>query len=80
MSRKKLKKDPSEQPEDANVQWMYNPLEERQKMIEVMNTLVGMDLDELNSILDLVTPPEFKTLKFEKYDETTCLKIPLKIV
>ena len=44
-----------------------------------MNDIESVDANELILVLDLITPPRFKILKFEKYDGTECPKIHLAI-
>ena len=58
---------------------MYNSFEQRLRIVEDKNALKGVNLNELNLVLDLVIPSGFKTMNFEKYDGTTCPEIPLKI-
>ena len=50
------------------------------KAVEDENSLKGVSLDELNLIPNLVIPLRFKTLKFEKYNGTTCLEMHLDTV
>lgn len=40
--------------------------------IEGLETLSGVDARELSLVPDLINPPKFKTLDFEKYDRTSC--------
>ena len=70
--QEKLKKGPSRQSYDVEVQQMYNSLEERLKAVEDKNTLKGVNPDELILVLNLIIPPKFKTPLFEKYERPTC--------
>ena len=70
--QEKLKKGPSRQSYDVEVQQMYNSLEERLKAVEDKNTLEGVNLDELILVLNLIIPPKFKMPLFEKYEGPTC--------
>ena len=47
-------------------------LDKKLKEIEGVNDLRSVDPRELCLVLDLVIPPKFKMLKFEKYDGTKC--------
>ncbi|KAK5785737.1 hypothetical protein PVK06_040353 [Gossypium arboreum] len=49
-------------------------LEENFKEMENTDYYVGIDAKDLSLVLDLVLPPNFKTLKFEKYNGTSCLE------
>ena len=58
--------------EGTKTQQKYKILEERLKAIG-LNALKGMDATELTLIPDLVLPPKFKALEFEKFNGSTCL-------
>ena len=47
-------------------------LDKKLKKIEGVNDLESVDLRELCLVPDLVIPPNFKMLKFEKYDGIKC--------
>ena len=47
-------------------------LDKKLKEIEGMNDLRSVDPKELSLVPNLVIPPKFKMLKFEKYDGTKC--------
>ncbi|KAL4387552.1 hypothetical protein GQ457_09G017840 [Hibiscus cannabinus] len=47
-------------------------LEEKLEALEVVDTLSGFEANELSLVLDLILPPKFKVLEFEKYDGTSC--------
>ena len=49
-------------------------LNKKLKEIEGVNDLGSVDPRELCLVPDLVIPPKFKMLKFEKYDGTKCPK------
>ena len=67
----------SSQSNDIESQQMYNSLEQRLKAIEDRNILKGLNPDDLSLVPDLVLPPSFKMLSFEKYDGTSCPEIHL---
>ena len=46
-------------------------------MVKDMNGLKSMDVGELSLVHDLVIPPKFKILDFEKYDGTKCSRTHL---
>ena len=52
-------------------------LNKKLKKIEGVNNLKSVDLKKLCLVPDLVIPPKFKMLKFEKYDGTKCPEIHL---
>ena len=47
-------------------------LDKKLKEIEGVDDLESVDPKELSVVPDLVIPPKFKMLKFEKYDITKC--------
>ena len=47
-------------------------MDKKLKEIEGVNDLGSVDPRELCLVPDLVMPPKFKMLKFEKYDRTKC--------
>ena len=47
-------------------------LDKKLKEIEGVNDLAKVDPRELSLVLNVVIPPKFKMLKFEKYDGTKC--------
>ncbi|XP_050941512.1 uncharacterized protein LOC127149694 [Cucumis melo] len=49
-------------------------LEERLRAIEGADMYGSIDVTQLCLISDMVIPPKFKTLDFEKYNGTTCAK------
>ncbi|XP_016732018.1 uncharacterized protein [Gossypium hirsutum] len=52
----------------------YKWLEEKFKAMENIDYHQGMDAKDLSLVLDLVLPPKFKILEFEKYNGTSCLE------
>ena len=63
--------------DDHDVQDKYRSLEERLKAIEGTEAFSALSAKELSLVPDLVLPPKFKVLDFEKYDGTRCLKAHL---
>ena len=49
----------------------------RLEIVENMNGIGNVDANELILVPDLIIPPKFKVLEFEKYDGTKCPKIHL---
>ncbi|XP_017644173.1 uncharacterized protein LOC108484781 [Gossypium arboreum] len=49
-------------------------LEEKFKALESADYHCGINAKDLSLVPDLVLPPKFKTPKFEKYNETSCLE------
>ncbi|XP_052490765.1 uncharacterized protein LOC128043013 [Gossypium raimondii] len=47
-------------------------LEEKFKVMENTDYHCGIDTKDLSLVLDLVLPPKFKTLEFEKYNGNNC--------
>ncbi|KAK5802821.1 hypothetical protein PVK06_030445 [Gossypium arboreum] len=47
-------------------------LEKKFKVMESVDYHCGIDAKDLNLVPDLVLPPKFKTLEFEKYNEISC--------
>ncbi|KAK5785210.1 hypothetical protein PVK06_039768 [Gossypium arboreum] len=60
-----------------DVQDKYKSLEERLKAIKGAETFSALSAKELSLVPDLVLPPKFKVLDFEKYDGTKCPKAHL---
>ena len=54
------------------MQQRCNLLDKKLKEIERINNLGNVDPRELCLVPDLIMPPKFKMLKFEKYDGTKC--------
>ena len=75
--QKKLNKGSSSQLNDIESQQMYNSLEQRLKAVEDRNVLKCLNPDDLRLVLDLVLPPSFKMLSFEKYNRTSCPEMHL---
>ncbi|KAA3452473.1 RNA-directed DNA polymerase (Reverse transcriptase), Ribonuclease H-like protein [Gossypium australe] len=50
-------------------------LEEKFKVMETVDYRYGVDAKDLSLVPDLVLPPKFKTLEFEKYNETSCPEV-----
>ena len=57
---------------NKKAQKMYKLSEERLKAIKGLNKKKGMGAAEFTLVLNLVFPPKFKTLEFEKYNGRTC--------
>ena len=55
--QEKLNKDSSNQLNDIESQLMHNSLEQRLRAVEDRNIIMGINLDELNLVSDLVIPP-----------------------
>ena len=70
--QKELRKNPSGWSEHIIVQQRCNFLDKKLKEIEGVNNLESVDPKELSLVPDLVIPPKFKVLTFEKYDGTKC--------
>ncbi|XP_016684204.1 uncharacterized protein [Gossypium hirsutum] len=60
-----------------NAQDKYRILEERIKVVEGAEVFSALSAKELSLVPDLVLPPKFKALDFEKYDGTRCPKAHL---
>ena len=58
--------------DDHDVQDKYRSLEERLKAIEGTEVFSTLSAKELSLVPDLVLPPKFNALDFEKYDGTRC--------
>ena len=54
------------------MQQRCSPLDKKLKEIKGKDELGSIDPRELSLVPDVVIPPKFKMLKFEKYDETKC--------
>ena len=67
-----LRKDLFGRSKHVGMQQMCSLLDKKLKEIEGMNDLGSVDPRELCLVPDLVMPPKFKMLKFEKYDGTKC--------
>ncbi|KAA3473798.1 hypothetical protein EPI10_024149 [Gossypium australe] len=74
MEKEGLKAKSSRQMEDH-----YRWLEEKVKAIENAEIRYGIDVKELSLVPNLVLPPKFKTLDFEKYNGTSCPEAHLKM-
>ena len=70
--QEELRKNLSGQWEHVDMQQRYGLLDKRLKEIEGVDDLGSVDPRELCLVPDLVVPPQFKILKFEKYDGTKC--------
>ena len=55
----------------------HNSLIERLETVEGMNGIESVDVNELILVPDLIIPPRFKVVEFEKYDGAECPKIHL---
>ena len=56
---------------------MHDSLEQRLKAVENKNACKGLNPNDLNLVSNLVIPPHFQMLRFEKYDETSCPEMHL---
>ncbi|XP_016733601.1 uncharacterized protein [Gossypium hirsutum] len=63
--------------DDNNAQDKFRILEERIKAVEGAEVFSALSAKELSLVLDLILPPKFKALDFEKYDGTRCPKAHL---
>ena len=77
--QEKLNKGLSMQSNAIELQQMHDLLEQRLKAVENKNALKGFNPNDLNLVSDLIIPPHFKMLRFEKYDEISCPEMHLII-
>ena len=68
----KLRKELSGRSNHVDMHQRCSLLDKKLKEIEGVNDLGSVDPRELCLVPDLVMPPKFKSLKFEKYDGTKC--------
>ena len=68
--QEELRKNSSERSNHVDMQQRCSLLDKKLKEIEGVNDLGIVDPRELCLVPDLVIPPNFKILKFEKYDGT----------
>ena len=68
----RLRKNPFGRSKHVDMQQRCSLLDKKLKEIEGVNDLKSVDPRELCLVPDLVVPPQFKILKFEKYDGTKC--------
>ena len=68
----RLRKDPFGRSKHVDIQQRCSLLDKKLKKIEGVNNLGSVDPRKLCLVPDLVIPPKFKILKFEKYDGTKC--------
>ena len=70
--QRRLRKDLFGWSKHVDMQQKCSIFDKKLKEIEGVNDLGSVDLRELCLVPDLVVPPQFKILKFEKYDGTKC--------
>ncbi|KAL4273866.1 hypothetical protein GQ457_13G018330 [Hibiscus cannabinus] len=58
----------------------FKYLEERIKAMEGTNAFIGTNAMELSLVPDLILPPNFKVLEFEKFDGTSCPNVHLTML
>ena len=75
--QEKLNEGLSLQSNVIKLQQRHDSLEQRLEAIKDKDTLKGLNPNDLNLVSDLVIPPHFKMLSFEKYDGTSCPKMHL---
>ena len=75
--QEKIRKESLEQSESNEAQRKLELIEERLRMVEGSDAYNLVDASKMSLVPDLVLPPKFKVLIFEKYDGTKCPSVHL---
>ena len=70
--REKIRRESMEQSESNEAQRKLELIEERLKAMEGTDVYGLVDAHKMSLVLDLVLPPKFKVLTFDKYNGTKC--------
>ena len=70
--QERIRKESSEQSESNEAQRKLELIEERLRMVEGSDVYGMVDTYKMSLVPDLVLPPKFKVLTFEKYDGAKC--------
>ena len=70
--QEKIQKESSEQCQNNEAQRKLELIEERLKAMEGSDLYWMVDAFKMSLVPDLVLPPKFKVLTFDKYDDTKC--------